>query len=52
LRILHIEESSPEANIRTATDALWWAIVTVTTVGYGDKTPTTDAGRIMASGCD
>jgi voltage-gated potassium channel len=50
LRILHIEEGSPEANIHTATDALWWAIVTVTTVGYGDKTPTTDAGRIMASG--
>jgi voltage-gated potassium channel len=50
LRILHIEEGSPEANILTASDALWWSIVTVTTVGYGDKTPTTESGRIMASG--
>jgi voltage-gated potassium channel len=50
LRILHLEEGSPEANILTATDAMWWAIVTVTTVGYGDKTPTTDAGRVMGSG--
>jgi voltage-gated potassium channel len=31
-------------------DALWWAIVTVTTVGYGDKIPMTGAGRIVATG--
>ena len=29
-------------------DALWWAIVTVTTVGYGDVIPTNSAGRIIA----
>lgn len=29
-------------------DALWWSIVTVTTVGYGDMTPVTPAGRAMA----
>jgi voltage-gated potassium channel len=29
-------------------DALWWAIVTVTTVGYGDVIPTSSAGRIIA----
>lgn len=29
-------------------DALWWSIVTVTTVGYGDISPTTGAGRVMA----
>jgi len=31
-------------------DALWWAIVTVTTVGYGDKIPMTGAGRVLATG--
>ena len=33
----------------TLNDALWWALVTVSTVGYGDISPVTDAGRIMAS---
>lgn len=31
-------------------DALWWAVVTVTTVGYGDVTPRTTIGRVLASG--
>ncbi len=41
-------ETSPDSNIKTAGDAFWWAIVTVTTVGYGDKFPMTPEGRIVA----
>jgi voltage-gated potassium channel len=41
-------ETSPESNIKTAADALWWSFVTITTVGYGDYYPTTLEGRIIA----
>mgnify|MGYP000097246341 CR=1 FL=1 len=42
-------ETSPDSNIKTASDALWWSFVTITTVGYGDFYPTTSIGRIIAS---
>lgn len=42
-------EDTPQANIRTAEDAVWWSITTVTTVGYGDKYPVTSAGRVVAA---
>jgi voltage-gated potassium channel len=48
IAILHAE-ATPGANIKSAEDALWWSIVTITTVGYGDKFPVTTEGRMIAS---
>ena len=46
--MLHFELGVEESNIRTAEDAIWWSWVTITTVGYGDYTPVTTGGRIVA----
>ncbi|MBV7327018.1 potassium channel family protein [Chloroflexi bacterium TSY] len=46
--ILTVEQTDPNANIRTSGDALWWAIVTFSTVGYGDRFPVTSGGRLFA----
>lgn len=40
-------EKDPASNIKSAEDALWWSMVTVTTVGYGDKFPVTTEGRLI-----
>lgn len=50
LAVLDAERQSPTANIRSFQDALWWAVSTVTTVGYGDRYPTTIEGRYVAAG--
>jgi voltage-gated potassium channel len=42
-----IVETDPASNIKSAEDAIWWSLVTVTTVGYGDKFPITTEGRII-----
>jgi voltage-gated potassium channel len=47
--VLQFESNSPDGNIKTAGDAIWWGIVTITTVGYGDRYPVTMAGRITAT---
>ena len=46
--VLQFESKSPDSSITTGGDALWYAIVTITTVGYGDFYPVTTAGRITA----
>lgn len=47
IAVLEIEGSDSAGNIKNASDAIWWVYVTIATVGYGDKYPVTNGGRIV-----
>lgn len=44
-----VEGSARGSNIHSASDAIWWGFVTVTTVGYGDQYPVTNLGRAIGT---
>jgi voltage-gated potassium channel len=46
--VLTFERDMPNGNIHSYPDALWWAVTTITTVGYGDRFPMSPAGRGVA----
>ena len=50
IEITMAERGEPGATIQSVGDGLWWAITTLTTVGYGDIYPTTTQGRFIAVG--
>ena len=50
LAVLDAERGAEGANIADFGDALWWALTTMSTVGYGDRFPVTVVGRLVAVG--
>jgi len=49
LAVLAVERGAEGANIETASDAIWYLLVTMSTVGYGDQYPVTGTGRLFGS---
>jgi voltage-gated potassium channel len=48
--VWHVEHTNPDSSIHSLSDALWWSVTTVTTVGYGDKYPVSPEGKAVAIG--
>lgn len=49
IAVLDAERGKQNSNIDDIGDALWWAVTTITTVGYGDRYPVTAVGRLVAA---
>lgn len=49
MMVLFYESQNPDANIKSGGDAIWWSVVTITTVGYGDRFPVTTGGRLVGA---
>uniref|UniRef100_A0A8C4T6M3 Potassium voltage-gated channel subfamily Q member 5 n=1 Tax=Erpetoichthys calabaricus TaxID=27687 RepID=A0A8C4T6M3_ERPCA len=48
--LVYLVEKEANAQFSTYADALWWGMITLTTIGYGDKTPHTWMGRLLSAG--
>jgi voltage-gated potassium channel len=45
--LVYVESKDPDSSINSFSNALWWMVITLTTIGYGDLYPTTPAGKII-----
>ena len=48
VQITILERGIKGSNIKNIEDGIWWAFTTITTVGYGDRYPTSSEGRLLA----
>ncbi|XP_074832150.1 potassium voltage-gated channel subfamily KQT member 4 isoform X2 [Carettochelys insculpta] len=48
--LVYLAEKDANKEFATYADSLWWGTITLTTIGYGDKTPSTWLGRVLAAG--
>ncbi|XP_076157745.1 potassium voltage-gated channel subfamily KQT member 4 isoform X2 [Alosa pseudoharengus] len=48
--LVYLAEKDINSDFSTYADSLWWGTITLTTIGYGDKTPRTWQGRLLAAG--